>query len=74
MITPIARDRPRVEIRKTACYVDSEGLLVYAFIIAEEISEGAEPSTYTETISCPSSPNWVLAMQEEMKSLHKNRT
>jgi len=33
-----------------------------------------EPSTYTEAICCPSSPNWILAMQEEIESLQKNRT
>lgn len=36
--------------------------------------EGVEPSNYTEAITCPSSPNWILAMQEEMESLQKNRT
>jgi len=38
------------------------------------VPEGVEPSTYTEAISCPSSPNWILDMQEEMESLQKNRT
>ena len=70
----IARDRPRREIRRPARYVDSEGLVAYAFTIAEEIPESAEPLTYTEAISCLSLPNWILVMQEEMKSLHKNRT
>jgi len=53
----IARDRPRREIRRPARYVDSEGLVAYAFTIAEEIPESAEPLTYTEAISCPSLPN-----------------
>jgi len=70
----IACDRPRREIRRPARYVDSEGLIAYAFTVVEEILKSAEPSTYTEAISCPSSPNWILAMQEEMESLHKNRT
>jgi len=46
--------------------------VTYAFTVAEEIPERAEPSTYTNAISCPSSPNWILAMQEAMESLHKN--
>jgi len=70
----IARDRPRREIRRPAHYVDSEGLVAYAFAVAEEIPESVEPSTYTKAISCLSSPNWILAIQEEMESLHKNRT
>ena len=53
----IARDRPRREIRRLARYVDSEGLVAYAFTVAVEIPESAEPSTYTKDISCPSSPN-----------------
>jgi len=68
----IARDHPRREIRRTARYVDSEGLVVYAFTVAEEIPESAEPSTYIEVISYLSLPNWILAMQEEIESLHKN--
>jgi len=70
----IARDHPRREIRRRARYNDDEGLIAYAFSVAEEVPEGVEPSTYTEAISCPSSPNWILAMQEEMESLQKNQT
>ena len=70
----IARDRPRREIRRPARYNDDEGLIAYALSVAEEVPEGVEPSTYTEAISCPSSPNWILAMQEEMESLQKNWT
>jgi len=70
----IARDSPRREIRRPGHYVDSEGLVAYAFTVAEEIPKSVDPSTYTEAISYPSSPNWILAMQEEMKSLHKNQT
>ena len=53
----IARYHPRREIRRLVRYVDSEGLVPYAFTVVEEILESAEPSTYTEAISCPSSPN-----------------
>jgi len=35
----ITRDRPRREIRKPARYVDSEGLIAYAFTVAREIVE-----------------------------------
>ena len=68
----VAHDRPRGEIMKPTRYGDSERLVVYTITVAEETPEGAEASTYTEAISCPSSPNWVLAMQEGMESLHKN--
>jgi len=70
----IAHDRPRKEIRRPAHYADSEGLVVYAFAVVEEIPEITELSTYTEAISCPSSPNWILAIREQIESLHKNRT
>jgi len=33
-----------------------------------------EPAAYSEAISYSSSPNWILAMQEETESLQKNRT
>jgi len=68
----LAHDRLRREIRKPACYTNSEGLVAYAVIVVKEIPEGVEPSNYTEAISFPNSSNWVRAMQEEMESLHKN--
>ena len=70
----IARDRPRREIRRPARYNDDEGLIAYALSVAEEVPEGTEPSNYTEAITCPSSTNWLLAMQEEMESLQRNGT
>jgi len=73
IVHSIARDRPRREIRRPARYNDAEGLIAYALSVAEEVPKGVELSTYTEAISCPSSPNWILAMQEEMESLQKNR-
>jgi len=53
----IAYDHPRREIKKPSRYVDSEGLVAYAFIAVEEIPEGAKPLNYTEAISYPSSSN-----------------
>ena len=72
----IARDRPRRTIRRPARYAtDGEsGMIAYALAVAQEISEGMEPSTYFEAISCPNSSNWLLAMQEEMQSFHKSET
>ena len=60
----IPHDCPQREIRRPARYNDDEGLIAYALSIAEEEPKGVEPSAYTEAISCPSSPNWILAMQE----------
>jgi len=70
----IARDRPRRDIRRPARYNDDERLITYALSVAEEVPKGVESSTYTEAISCPSSPNWILTIQKEMESLQKNRT
>jgi len=64
----IACDRPKREIRRLARYVDSEGLVAYTFIVAEEIPKSVEPSTYTEAISCPSSPNWILVCKKKWRA------
>ena len=53
----IARDHPRRGIKRPVRYIDSDRLVAHTFTIADEISESAEPSTYTKTISCPSSPS-----------------
>jgi len=75
-IHSIARDQQRRTIRKPACYTidDESRLIAYALAIAQETPEGIEPSTYLEAISCPNSSNWLVAVQEEMESLHKNGT
>jgi len=49
-------------------------LIAYALSAVEEIPEGLDPSTYSEVFSYLNSPNWVLAMQEEIESLHKSLT
>ncbi|KAG8500107.1 hypothetical protein CXB51_003710 [Gossypium anomalum] len=59
--------RPRREIRKPARFDD---IAAYALPIADD----DVPSTYTEAISNPDGVKWKQAMNEEMQSLHKNRT
>ena len=50
-----------------ACFVD---MVAYALPIVDN----DVPSTYKEAISRLKSVQWKLAMDEEMQSLHKNRT
>ena len=63
----IAYRRPRREIRKPARFDD---MVAYALPIADD----DVPSTYTEAISNSDGVKWKQAMNEEMQSLHKNRT
>ena len=42
--------------------------------MAEGIDSNEEASTYSKAISCDDSGRWMIAMQEEMESLHKNGT
>ena len=70
----IARDRVRRQIRKSARYTDSDNLVAYALSIAQEVNDGVEPASYTKVVSCDESSQWVMAMNEEIESLHKNGT
>ncbi|KAG8497073.1 hypothetical protein CXB51_008352 [Gossypium anomalum] len=54
-------------------YVEVD-LVAYALNVAEDIDANQEPSNYSEAVSCEDSKKWMFAMQEEMKSLHKNKT
>ncbi|KAG8488981.1 hypothetical protein CXB51_017075 [Gossypium anomalum] len=63
----------RREIKPPKKYVEAE-LVAYALNVVEDIDANQEPSNYSETVSCDDSEKWIFAMQEEMKSLHKNRT
>ena len=41
--------------------------------MAESI-EVHEPSSYHEAVTCDESVQWLVAMNEEIESLHKNHT
>ena len=69
----IARDRPRRQIKRPARYAD-DNLTAYALSVAQEVNDGIEPTSYTEAISCADSSKWLIAMNEEIESLHKNGT
>lgn len=38
------------------------------------LTEDGEPSTFQEVVSCSSDSLWMAAMQEEIESLHRNKT
>ena len=48
--------------------------MAYALNVADDIDSNLEPSTYTKVVSCDDSSKWMIAMQEEMESLQKNKT
>ncbi|KAG8485681.1 hypothetical protein CXB51_019023 [Gossypium anomalum] len=63
----------RREIKPPKKYAEAD-LVVYALNVAEDIDVNQEPSNYSEAISCEDSKKWMFVMQEEMESLHKNKT
>ncbi|KAG8486720.1 hypothetical protein CXB51_020276 [Gossypium anomalum] len=69
----IAKNRTKREIKPPKKYAEVD-LVAYALNVAEDIDANREPSNYSEAISCEDSEKWMFAMQEEMESLHKNRT
>ncbi|KAG8480843.1 hypothetical protein CXB51_025300 [Gossypium anomalum] len=69
----IAKNRSKREIKPPKKYAEAD-LVAYALNVAEDIDANQEPSNYSEAISCEDSEKWMFAMQEEMESLHKNKT
>ena len=69
----IAKNRTRREIKPPKKYAEVD-LVAYALNVAEDIDANQEPSNYSEAVSCEDSEKWMFAMQEEIESLHKNRT
>ncbi|KAG8491586.1 hypothetical protein CXB51_014658 [Gossypium anomalum] len=65
--------KTRREIKPLKKYVEAD-LVAYALNVAKDIDANQEPSNYSEAVSCEDSEKWMFAMQEEMKSLHKNKT
>ena len=67
----IARHKPPRKKRRPQRLAD---YVSFALAVAEDTNAVGEPSTYSEAISCDDSAKWLVAMQEEVESLHKNRT
>ncbi|KAG8503535.1 hypothetical protein CXB51_001497 [Gossypium anomalum] len=63
----------RREIKPLKKYAKAD-LVAYALNVVEDIDANQEPSNYSEAISSEDSEKWMFAMQEEMESLHKNKT
>ncbi|KAG8503721.1 hypothetical protein CXB51_001724 [Gossypium anomalum] len=69
----IAKNRTRREIKPPKKFAEAD-LVAYALNVVEDIDANRELSNYFEAISCEDSEKWMFAMQDEMESLHKNRT
>ena len=69
----IARDIDRRTIKPPQKYGEAD-LVAHALSIADNIESNDEPSTYEKAVSCSDSGKWMIGMQEEIESLHKNGT
>ena len=46
----------------------------HALSIAEATCDVGEPTSFSEVVSSQKSTEWLITMNEEMESLHKNQT
>lgn len=69
----IAKDRIRRQVIPPKRYVKAD-LVAYVLNVEEGTDCCEEPSNYDEVMSSDDSSTWVVAMHEEMESLHKNGT
>lgn len=67
----IATGQERRQIKPPQRYKD---MVAYALSVAEETVDTSELSKHTEAISSAGSDRWLVAMNEEIESLHKNHT
>nr|XP_010908833.1 uncharacterized protein LOC105035111 [Elaeis guineensis] len=75
----IAKHRQRREIKPPARYShvaqsSHTDFIAYALSVAQESSDTDEPSTHSEAIFDIDFTKWLVAMHEEIESLHKNNT
>ncbi|KAG8498578.1 hypothetical protein CXB51_004832 [Gossypium anomalum] len=68
----IAKNMPRREIKPPKWYAKID-LVAYALNVAKDIDANQDRSTYSEAVSYEGLGKWMIAMQEEMESLHKNK-
>ena len=69
----IARDTEMRTIKPPHKYGEAN-LVAYALSVADNIESSEESFTYEEEVSYSDLGKWMIAMQEEMESLHKNGT
>ena len=55
-------------------FKDIQILLDMFCLLQKKIDAVVEPSNYSEAISCDDSAKWLIAMNEEIESLHRNGT
>ncbi|PHT54087.1 hypothetical protein CQW23_08549 [Capsicum baccatum] len=67
--TVAATHRPRRQIHKPERYRD---YVAFSFSVAQETEEIREPSNYSEAVSGDDSAKWLIVINEEIESLHKN--
>ena len=49
-------------------------MVVYALNVVKDINSKEEPATYSDAVRYDDFGKWIIAMQKEMESLHKNGT
>ena len=64
---------PIRDIKPPQRYVEVD-LVAYVLNVAEGFDSNAKASTYSKAVNCDDFCKWMITMQEEMKSLHKNDT
>ncbi|KAG8496232.1 hypothetical protein CXB51_009224 [Gossypium anomalum] len=69
----ITKNKTRREIKPPKKYAEAD-LVAYALNVVEDIDANQEPPNYSDAVGCEDSEKWMFTMQEEMESLHKNRT
>ena len=68
----LAKDRTRREIKTPVRFAQAD-LIAYALNTGEKL-ENQEPATFEEACQSREKEKWLVAMREEMFSLHKNAT
>ena len=69
----ITKDRSRRDIKPPQRYAEAD-LVAYTLDVAKGIDYSTETSTSSEAVNCDDFGRWMMAIKEEMKSLHKNGT
>ena len=64
----LARDRTRRQIKPPEKYGYAD-LMAFSLVVVGEILND-EPNCYKAVVDCKEKDKWLMAMDEEMKSLH----
>ena len=72
--TPLAHERQKRQSKPPRRYIEECDYVAYALNVASNVDGVGDPNSYKEAMASHDASKWLVAMKQEIESLHKNHT